>query len=101
MLRFVALQRLILTFATFAFFISTACAQHEGSDWSYLKVSNPQRVLNEPQPWEGDEQNHTLSVVVLNREGFKYWGYYGLNGGRGIRLARSNDLLHWTKFENN
>jgi hypothetical protein len=101
MLRFIALQRLILTFATFALFISTACAQQEKSGWPYLKTSNPKEVLNEPQTWEGDEQNRTLSVVELNRGGFKYWGYYGLNGGRGIGLARSNDLEHWTKYENN
>ena len=68
---------------------------------SYLKLSAPQKVLNDAQPWEGDQQNHTLSVVELNREGFKYWGYYGLNEGRGIGLARSNDLVHWTKYEKN
>ncbi len=68
---------------------------------SYLKLSPPQEVLNDAQPWEGDQQNHTLSVVELNRDGFKYWGYYGLNEGRGIGLARSNDLVHWTKYEKN
>jgi hypothetical protein len=78
-----------------------ACAQQGGPSVSYLKLSNPQKVLNDPQPWEGDEQNHTLSVVELNRDGFKYWGYYGLNGGRGVGLARSNDLVHWTKYRKN
>ena len=68
---------------------------------SYLTLSAPQKVLNDVQPWEGDQQNHTLSVVELNRGGFKYWGYYGLNEGRGIGLARSNDLVHWTKYEKN
>lgn len=68
---------------------------------SYLKPSAPREVLNDAQPWEGDQQNHTLSVVELNLEGFKYWGYYGLNEGRGIGLARSNDLVHWTKYEKN
>jgi len=32
---------------------------------------------------------------------FRYWGWYGLNEGRGIGLARSNDLKEWTKYEQN
>ena len=68
---------------------------------SYFKLSPPVRILTDPQGWEGDQQPHTLSVVELNRGGFKYWGYYGLNNGRGTGLARSNDLVHWTKYENN
>jgi hypothetical protein len=67
----------------------------------YLKVSPPVRILSDFQEWEGDQQPHTLSVVELNRGGFKYWGYYGLNYGRGTGLARSNDLLRWTKYEKN
>ena len=34
-------------------------------------------------------------------DGFRYWGWYGLNEGRGIGLARSNDLVNWTKYEQN
>lgn len=83
------------------FLISCAAvAQQEKAD-SYLKLSEPQKVLNDHQAWEGDQQNHTLSVVELNRDGYKYWGYYGLNNGRGVGLARSNDLIHWTKYEKN
>lgn len=40
-------------------------------------------------------------MLELKRDGFRYWGWYGLNHGRGIGLARSNDLLHWSKFEGN
>jgi hypothetical protein len=40
-------------------------------------------------------------VLELNRGGFKYWGWFGLNNGRGVGLARSNDLIHWTKYEKN
>jgi hypothetical protein len=90
---------LLLTLS--AFIVPTAFAQAAGAGISYLKLSEPQKVLNDPQPWEGNEQNHTLSVVELNRDGFKYWGYYGLNEGRGVGLARSNDLVHWTKYEKN
>ena len=67
----------------------------------YLNLSMPQRVLPDAQPWEGNQFPHTLSVLELDRGGFRYWGWYGLNEGRGIGLARSNDLVHWTKYEKN
>jgi len=67
----------------------------------YLKLTTPQHVLPDAQPWEGDEFPHTLSVLELKRGGFRYWGWYGLNEGRGIGLVRSNDLVHWTKYERN
>jgi hypothetical protein len=68
---------------------------------AYLKLTTPQRVLPDAQPWEGDEFPHTLSVLEVKRGGFRYWGWYGLNEGRGIGLVRSNDLVHWTKYEQN
>jgi hypothetical protein len=67
----------------------------------YLKLTTPQHVLPDAQPWEGDEFPHTLSVLELKRGGVRYWGWYGLNEGRGIGLVRSNDLVHWTKYERN
>jgi hypothetical protein len=42
-----------------------------------------------------------MSVLELKRGGYRYWGWYGLNEGRGIGLARSNDLVNWTKYEQN
>ncbi len=68
---------------------------------NYLHLSAPQKILDQAQPWEGDQQPHTLSVVQLDRDGYKYWGWYGLNQGRGMGLARSNDLIHWTKYDAN
>ena len=68
---------------------------------SYLQLSTPRRVLPDAQSWEGDQFPHTLSVLELKRGGFRYWGWYGLNEGRGIGLARSNDLVTWTKYEQN
>jgi hypothetical protein len=91
----------LFSVAVFLVLFPTTFAQQVRSEMRYLKLSNPQKVLNDHQAWEGDQQNHTLSVVELNRGGFKYWGYYGLNEGRGIGLARSNDLVHWTKYEKN
>ena len=67
----------------------------------YLKLPEPQRLDWPAQDWEGDQQPHTLSVIELDRGGFRYWGWYGLNHGRGIGLARSNDLVHWNKFDAN
>jgi hypothetical protein len=68
---------------------------------SYFQLTTPTRILPDVQTWEGKEFPHTLSVMQLERGGFRYWGWYGLNEGGGIGLARSNDLLHWTKYEQN
>jgi hypothetical protein len=68
---------------------------------AYFKLTTPRHVLSDAQPWEGNEFPHTLSVLELNRGGFRYWAWYGLNEGRGIGLARSNDLVNWTKYEGN
>jgi hypothetical protein len=67
----------------------------------YLDLPVPQLLDLPAQSWEGDQQPHTFSVLEMNRDGFRYWAWYGLNHGRGIGLARSNDLLHWTKYEQN
>lgn len=72
-----------------------------GAAQRYLKLPVPQKLEMPPQTWEGDQQPHTLSVVEWNRDGFRYWGWYGLNNGRGIGLVRSQDLLHWAKFDSN
>lgn len=67
----------------------------------YLKLTTPRPVLPDAQSWEGNEFPHTMSVLELKRAGFRYWGWYGLNEGRGIGLARSNDLVNWTKYDKN
>ena len=97
--------RRISSFALFAFkliilgFTSSVAAQQTATP--YLKLTSPRQVLPDAQAWEGDQFPHTLNVLELNRGNFRYWGWYGLNEGRGIGLARSNDLVHWTKFEQN
>ena len=68
---------------------------------SYVRLGKPVPVLVRHQRWEGDQFPHTLSVVNINRQGFRYWGWYGLNEGRGIGLARSNDLIQWVKYPQN
>jgi hypothetical protein len=42
-----------------------------------------------------------MSVLEMQKDGYRYWAWYGLNNGRGVGLMRSNDLVHWTKFEHN
>jgi hypothetical protein len=68
---------------------------------AYLKLPEPQLLDLPPQAWEGDQQPHTMSVLEMNRNGYRYWAWYGLNNGRGVGLMRSNDLIHWTKYERN
>jgi hypothetical protein len=68
---------------------------------AYLPLPTPQRLNLPPQAWEGDQQPHTMSVLEMNRDGYRYWAWYGLNNGRGVGLMRSNDLIHWTKFDHN
>lgn len=80
---------------------SAVVTAHASEPVPYLHLSTPRQILEVPQAWEGDEQPHTLSVVEMDRQGFKYWGWYGLNQGRGMGLARSNDLIHWTKYADN
>lgn len=67
----------------------------------YFDLGKPQRVLSKHQRWEGDQFPHTLSVLEMNSHGYRYWGWYGLNEGRGVGLARSNDLVHWVKYKKN
>jgi len=68
---------------------------------AYLPLPAPQLISLPPQSWEGDQQPHTMSVLEMNRGGYRYLAWYGLNNGRGMGLMRSNDLVHWTKFEHN
>jgi hypothetical protein len=84
-----------------AIWAQTPAGKKAADSVPYLKLTTPQHVLIDAQPWEDNEYPHTMSVLELNRDGFRYWGWYGLNEGRGIGLARSNDLVHWTKYEKN
>jgi len=92
---------LILLLASTRLLEPLAAQQKQQPSVAYLNLSTPQRVLPDAQPWEGDQFPHTFCVLELHRGGFRYWGWYGLNEGGGIGLARSNDLVHWTKYEKN
>lgn len=73
----------------------------------YPTISKSKVVLvGDSGKWDYNKV-HTLSVVEANKDGYKYWGYYGLSyyGGdpalRKAGLVRSNDLVHWAKYEGN
>lgn len=93
-----ALLVLIITGSVFG---QTKAETNQVKSIPYLKLTEPRHVMPDAQPWEGDQYPHTLSILELKRGGFRYWGWYGLNEGRGIGLARSNDLVNWTKYEQN
>lgn len=63
-------------------------------------------LQGDPCSWDSNSV-HTFSVVKANKDGYKYWAYYALDyyGGDKHRrrggLARSNDLVHWIKYEYN
>ena len=80
---------------------SVLVARAAAAPVTYLPLPEPKLLALTDQTWEGDQQPHTMSVLDVNREGYRYWAWYGLNNGRGMGLMRSNDLLHWTKFEGN
>ena len=90
-----------LVFASACISAQTAPEHREATKVPYLKLTTPRRVLPDAQGWEGNEFPHTMSVLEMKRGGFRYWGWYGLNEGRGMGLARSNDLVNWTKYEGN
>lgn len=79
--------------ATFEFFEDF---QTPGATRGYFQLGPPQQIMAQAG-WE-TEAPHTLSVVEANRGGYRYWGYYGLQGCGGIGIVRSNDLATWTRI---
>jgi hypothetical protein len=63
----------------------------------YFEFSAPATVMTQTLPWE-TKPPHTLTVIEHERDGYKYWGYYGLADCGGIGIARSDDLLNWEKM---
>jgi hypothetical protein len=73
----------------------------------YPGITDDQFVLQGDKcSWDADAV-HTFSIVEANRDGYKYWGYYGLDHyendvhARKAGLVRSNNLLDWEKYDNN
>jgi hypothetical protein len=97
----VTLAALVMAVAALSLCANPRGNQQAAESPSYLQLTEPRHVLPDAQAWEGNQFPHTLSVLEWNHKGYRYWGWYGLNEGRGIGLARSNDLINWTKYEQN
>ncbi len=89
--------------------ISLLCCINQYAQQSkFLPLSESKMIIKgDVDKWD-ENKVHTLSVVEVNKEGYKYWGYYGLayygNNPAELRkggLVRSNDLIHWDKYEGN
>jgi hypothetical protein len=91
----------LVALSTLAFAQASSGPEPGSARVSYVQLTEARRILPDAQKWEADQFPHTMSVVELKRDGFRYWGWYGLNEGLGIGLARSNDLRNWTKYESN
>src|SRR5260370_40788989 len=79
----------------------TPAAPKDSGPIPYLKLSEPRHILLTAQAWERNEFPHTMSVLQYNHDGFRYWGWYGLNEGEGIGRALSKNLKDSVKYEQN
>ena len=100
-------KRIPTVLAIFALVCFSSMAYAQGEKYPSLALSDSKVViLGDSGKWDYN-QAHTFSVVEANKDGYKYWGYYGLSfyGGdpafRKAGLARSNDLVHWDKYVGN
>ncbi len=41
---------------------------------------------------------HNLDILELNKDGHRYWGYYGTADHASVGLAFSEDLENWTRY---
>lgn len=84
----------------------TAPAFKREKDIKYYSLSSPKLILEKgPEGAFDSKRTHTMSIVELNKDGYKYWAYYhGFNGTNikhDMGLAYSNDLENWVKEESN
>ena len=100
-------HKIILNITTILSLIMMCSAVRYAQEANYPPLSECKIVLQgDSGKWDYNKV-HTLSVVKADKDGYKYWGYYGLSyyGGdpqlRKGGLVRSNDLIHWTKYDGN
>jgi len=68
----------------------------------YFEFGGEKVVLSAGANWEIENGGpHNLGIVEANKDGYRWWGYYGMAGSGYIGLARSNDLVNWDKYEGN
>jgi len=99
--------KLLLNIIIALTFILLFSTRQYAQEANYPTITKSQVVLQgDSSKWDFNKV-HTLSVVEGNKDGYKYWGYYGLSyyGGdpalRKAGLVKSNDLIHWEKYEGN
>lgn len=90
----------LLIFAIISGLYVAAIAYSE-SNIRYYPLSQPQLIIARGPAGTFDHtRTHTLSVVELNKNGFRFWGYYTGNNQRinsDMGIAYSNDLKSWVK----
>jgi hypothetical protein len=78
-----------------------------GQKSTYPAIVDDQLILQGDKcSWDANAV-HTFSIAEANKDGYKYWAYYGLDyyekdeHSRKGGLAFSNDLVNWIKYEYN
>jgi hypothetical protein len=78
-----------------------------GQTRNYPVIVDDQLILQgDKGSWDANTV-HTFSIVEANKDGYRYWAYYGLDyyekdeHNRKCGLARSNDLVKWEKYKYN
>jgi hypothetical protein len=104
---FLGLKKYHLAFLVACLFFFGFTGGNKKQTGTYPELGQPS-LLVEGTPGKWDEKKvHTFSIVEANKDGYKYWGYYGLDHytdpaeTRKGGLVRSNDLVNWVKYEGN
>jgi hypothetical protein len=78
-----------------------------GQKSTYPSIFDDQLILQGDKcSWDANAV-HTFSIAEANKDGYKYWAYYGLDyyekdeHSRKGGLAFSNDLINWIKYQYN
>ncbi len=74
---------------------------HEGNP-KYYKLSPAELIISKGPAGSFDHSMvHTLSILELNKNGYRFWGYYTAKSNAkshyDMGLAYSNDLINWEK----
>lgn len=71
-----------------------------GVNPSFPELTDEKVVLDyNASCWDGSRGGpHTLDVVEMNKDGHRYWGYYGTADHDAVGLAFSEDLENWTRY---
>jgi len=103
----IQMKKIAWTIVSVLFILHLCSGSLAAQGLKYPALSDNTVVLQgDSAKWDSNKV-HTLSVVEVNRDGYRYWGYYGLSyygGDANLRkggLARSNDLVHWDKYAGN